>query len=1779
MDNKSSDWKELDLPINVQETELDAIIHNHIVNNGAAAQGGESHVSSSSDNESDEHSAHDTVTSVLHINPPRQTQDSESSSQSPAVSPRPILTSQQSIVSGRFTRTSCASGDTGNNNSPARLSPIQVNSNESQGCQEPENQENIDDASSDSTVGDSTEYVESAQRTVTSLGAISTDTQDSARYDDAPFPCGNIHFWSGQMNMEETSPKKHYVTVSADTPSEEVARFMGSYWKMRSPKIVLSVISGVKHFRPWKNNRLKEQFQKGITKAANTTEMWIITDGVDTAVSKMIGEAIQEERARRECKQLQLSHIGQDKVHKFQKLTIIGIVPRNVITYSDLFEGNEMGINIKNEGIRPNSDLYELNPDHTHFIIVDEEDQDRMFFTNIRCQLEQQFQYSVGRKRRLRRLFSWGSDEHYDMTEPIIKKAVPVVGLLVQGSPRGVDHVLTYLNDKMPVVILKGSGGVADLLAYAFEELVERSDPDFEEHFLKPELTRMICKVYPEDFKENDMARTEFRNKILQCCHLAMEDEQVFLTIVNTQGWDANLKDLDKYLLKALFNGERQTKMKWREKVFKDLQLILDWNRPDMALSMIFHRDDWGKVRVDKKLFEQALLKLNREEFVEIFLDHGFLIHKYLNHKKYKLLYEKAEDREFFISICLEKVLGQIVVMDQALDVNFLANDLNRLIFKLIGLSDFVQPYEMSMNSVGLYVLDPAVAERKALNWLTVWAVLMNRHKLAKVLWNRCDEPIALALICSNLYKELAKNCMELFLRTEMERNAKEFGDKALGVLDIGYMDSSEQTYSMLSAPLKDFNNKTSIEIAHDAGYIGFIAHPCCQKWLTRKLFGAIQVKELDLGFLTLPNWFKILVSVFFIFPIYIWIGFVPKATSWKKRRGITFRGDSDSKIIDDNAESESEDEEDENLPTSKSLLQNELEWFKKRKKLTVRRRLQSAFQKKVEKALPLWKKIYLLWSAPITTFWVTQTMYFCFLGLFCLALLWPTCGNFYLDLTLWLWTSIILIDQVQRTYTKHVQHKAVSLRGPCCEIILVMAFLIMYLVLRIIPHWFHSADIVTSKVVLSIALIFFFYRLLGIYLPISPTLGPMLVRMNRMIKYDFVDFIRMFLVFMISGGVTIQAILYPNYPLGIDLIKRVLTRPLFAMFLTQIADLDGDASCSDHYNNVSAAFCTAGVNFRGSHYANPESVIMPVQKCPYSSLFGYLITIQYLLICKLVLVTLLFAMFALTITKVDNEASEIWKFQRYALIVDFEERLNLPPPLIIISYGCILVKKIYNKLRGCKRNCCTFCCCKKKAKTDEEMSHRVKKNRRSEDYNYWKKCSIEYLRSQEMEEKKERMAALHAEIITTLQEDMRLQKKNLKRMSDRIVELERTLGTSRMYLENISHKLDKQDVHGMANRKGQIIHVAARQSPYPSTSIARFPVFDKYVPWETLYDVYDPKVFTLPFDKFPDEEKIYVDVDIIELRKLKEERAKMTEEELIGLPPLPSIPNMKWNYILTVVHHNGGGTQIIDRRSWISMDDQPCRYRLDPNALPLNPMGRTGIRGKGTLWRWGPNHVIKCVCTRWRRKYNQENQPGDYLYVEGKRVLEFIATQREGNNLETVYELPGGVLHGLSSPYSVVQESFLRSVFDENEVEPKPTLDQGDMIQFFAQFATQNVNGKTSLSLGSPDHSISQLLTGISGISTSHTSSRTSLRTEQDSQGFSASLLYKGYLDDPRNTDNAWMEAEVWNFHYDIGDNFELRMSEDIGTTWKEVLPNVKLFGNEGAIIQEAAKIHDAYY
>ena len=38
---------------------------------------------------------------------------------------------------------------------------------------------------------------------------------------------------------------------------------------------------------------------------------------------------------------------------------------------------------------------------------------------------------------------------------------------------------------------------------------------------------------------------------------------------------------------------------------------------------------------------------------------------------------------------------------------------------------------------------------------------------------------------------------------------------------------------------------------------------------------------------------------------------------------------------------------------------------------------------------------------------------------------------------------------------------------------------------------------------------------------------------------------------------------------------------------------------------------------------------------------------------------------------------------------------------------------------------------------------------------------------------------------------------------------------------------------------------------------------------------------------------------------------------------------------------------------------------RFDPQGFPINPRGRTGIRGRGLLGKWGPNQTADPIVTR----------------------------------------------------------------------------------------------------------------------------------------------------------------------------------------------------------------------
>ena len=102
----------------------------------------------------------------------------------------------------------------------------------------------------------------------------------------------------------------------------------------------------------------------------------------------------------------------------------------------------------------------------------------------------------------------------------------------------------------------------------------------------------------------------------------------------------------------------------------------------------------------------------------------------------------------------------------------------------------------------------------------------------------------------------------------------------------------------------------------------------------------------------------------------------------------------------------------------------------------------------------------------------------------------------------------------------------------------------------------------------LCIGLLYFYYRLFAVHLPISPTLGPLLYRLKLMVTIDFVNFMRMAALVICSSGVVIQAITFPDtWPLDIRVFRHALHKAVITLFTTPVEELKGESRDSDQWS------------------------------------------------------------------------------------------------------------------------------------------------------------------------------------------------------------------------------------------------------------------------------------------------------------------------------------------------------------------------------------------------------------------------------------------------------------------------------------------------------------------------------------------------------------------------------------------------------------------------------------
>jgi len=155
-------------------------------------------------------------------------------------------------------------------------------------------------------------------------------------------------------------------------------------------------------------------------------------------------------------------------------------------------------------------------------------------------------------------------------------------------------------------------------------------------------------------------------------------------------------------------------------------------------------------------------------------------------------------------------------------------------------------------------------------------------------------------------------------------------------------------------------------------------------------------------------------------------------------------------------------------------------------------------------------------------------------------------------------------------------------------------------------------------------------------------------------------------------------------------------------------------------------------------------------------------------------------------------------------------------------------------------------------------------------------------------------------------------------------------------------------------------------------------------------------------------------------------------------------------------------------------------------SGFPRNPRGRTGMRERGLLGKWGPNHAADPIVTRYNPAHPSQ--------------LQMVAIKRRDTG---VWAIPGGMVDAGETVSVTVKREFM----EEAGNLPK------DQQEAFKKI-------------------VDQLFAG-------------------------GEVVYRGYVDDPRNTDNAWMETTAFHFHceMEVGRKIKLKSGDDAADVmWLDV-------------------------
>ncbi|CAG0882990.1 unnamed protein product [Darwinula stevensoni] len=1048
---------------------------------------------------------------------------------------------------------------------------------------------------------------------------------------------GTIEFQGGAHPS-----KAKYIRLAHDTRPESVIQLFTQEWDLELPKLLITMHGGKQNFEL--QPKLRKAFKKGLLKVAKTTGAWIFTAGTDNGATQYVGEALISERSPR---------------LRPGRVVSVGIAPWGAIE-------NRINLIAKNKDVpyhslaAPKSKLSVLNSRHAFFLLVDNG-------TTGKYGAEISFRKKLEKYISKLRLLSFQSC------------SIPVVSVVLEGGPNTIRSVLEYVTDSppVPVVIVDGSGRAADLLAFAHRHSWNDEEMSLELEEVKSQLLATI----QETFCMDTMSSLKLFREIMECVR------HKHLITVFSLG-DSECPELDHAMLCALLKNEHLLPQ-------DQLALALTWNRVDIARSQLFvYGQEWARGSLEDAMM-QALIH-DRLDFVKLLLENGVAISRFLTIQRLEELYNVKVGPSNTLHYLIHDVRPGVpsTARYTLLDIGLVINQLMggafqssycRRKFRHLYLA-VMKPAEPVPRNLSMSVLRfghhsvlhsqrgnlalevPDVVFEYPFNDLMVWAILTKRHSMALLMWQHGEEGLAKALIASTLYKAMAHEArdddLEAEVAEELKNFAQEFENLSLELLDFCYRHDSDMTAQLLTYELNNWGKMTSLSLAVSAGHKAFLAHPCAQ----------ILLADLWMGGLRMRKNTNLKVILGLLFP--------PSLLS------LEFKTQEELQLQPQTEEEHEDFSSSSSLTSSDSSSRSSLTSSSHHSPIRKHPASEHDFQdlmrngskmrltamdangkengtwtvstnpikhvKQSSRPLSTQKKIYEFYAAPITKFWSHSIAYVIFLCFYTYVVLvrmepQPCWQEWYIiaylsTLFVEMIREIIFLEPVKLTHKVTIW---VNNKWNVCDVVAVLFFWIG-MGLRFTPK-----QMKIGRTIYCVDIIYWYIRILDI-LSVNKYLGPFVTMIGKMVE-NMIYFVILLLVVLLSFGVCRQSILFPNEEASWTLLRDVFYQPYFMIYGEVFAG-DIDPPCSDEEGDVP---CHTG------RWITP--IVMSV----------------YLLVANILLINLLIAVFNNIFRKVSAVSHQVWMFQRYTVVMEYERIPVLPPPFIFINHVVLLTKYLIQKCKG----------------------------------------------------------------------------------------------------------------------------------------------------------------------------------------------------------------------------------------------------------------------------------------------------------------------------------------------------------------------------------------------------------------------------------------------------------------------------------------------------------------